>query len=345
MQVSEVEKRRIIELHFNQGKTIREVCRIMGKSSHDITPVTKEYRIQLAQSYPLANGEKGDVLQHEQDRVIPNVKAYKLFDEGRNPLEVTTELNLTGPQVQQYYVEFLNMKRMYKLVTIYHENQDTMGYFLKLTRLGKEKGVTPEQMIKLVEMADSIHKLQDKLQCLQSEISDISTRKSEVQDELKYLRNEISNTKEKLDTVKKTFDIKYEKLKEVCSQEQKLQNYVDQFIKGQDYQELESIVRSEVKRTLLDNRKLLQNALFSILLALRNDPDRHFIVDSIGLTYFANTIINHDSFLAVRRQSNSRGNEQFSDRVLEVAERIFCNLQKVMIDSTISIAAESEEGR
>jgi hypothetical protein len=104
-------------------------------------------------------------------------------------------------------------------------------------------------------------------------------------------------------------------------------------------------VRSEVKRTLLDNRKLLQNALFSILLALRNDPDRHFIVDSIGLTYFANTIINHDSFLAVRRQSNSRGNEQFSDRVLEVAERIFCNLQKVMIDSTISIAAESEEGR
>ena len=50
MVVNEEDKRRIIDLHFNQGKTIREVCRIMGKSSHDITPVTKEHRLQLAQN-------------------------------------------------------------------------------------------------------------------------------------------------------------------------------------------------------------------------------------------------------------------------------------------------------
>ena len=52
-------------------------------------------------------------------------------------------------------------------------------------------------------MADSIHMLENKLQRMQSEISDISTRKSEGQEELKNLRNEISNTKEKLDMVKK----------------------------------------------------------------------------------------------------------------------------------------------
>jgi DNA-directed RNA polymerase specialized sigma subunit len=40
MPVNEEEKRRIIDLYFNQHKTIREISRIMGKSSHDITPVT-----------------------------------------------------------------------------------------------------------------------------------------------------------------------------------------------------------------------------------------------------------------------------------------------------------------
>jgi transposase-like protein len=85
MVVDEKEKRRIIDLHFNQGKTIREVCRIMGKSTHDITPVTKEHRIELAQNYALANGEQSDIVQPEQDRIIPNVKTYKLFDEGKNP--------------------------------------------------------------------------------------------------------------------------------------------------------------------------------------------------------------------------------------------------------------------
>jgi predicted transcriptional regulator len=271
MPVSGEEKGRIIDLHFNQGKTIREVCRIMGKSSHDITPVTKEHRIQLAKNYALADGEESEVVRREQDRVIPNIKAYKLFDEGKSPLEVAAELNLTGPQVQQYYVEYWNLRKMRRLVAIYPEIQDSMGYFLKLTRLGKEKGVTPEQIMNLLQMADSIHMLEAKLQKLQSEISDISTRKSEGQEELKDLHNEISNTKEKLDSVKKTFNMKYEELKEACSQAQKLQDYVERFIEGQDYQELEAKVRSEARKTISNSKKLLQNALFSVLLALRND--------------------------------------------------------------------------
>ena len=218
-----------------------------------------------------------------------------------------------------------------------------MGYYLKLFRLGKEKGVTPEQIMNLIQMADSIHKLQDKLQRLQSEVTDISTRKSEGQEELNDLHNEIINTKEKLDSVKKTFNIKYEELKEACSQTQKLQNYVEQFKEGQDYQELESIVRSEVEKTLLDNKKLLQNALFSILLALRNNPDRYFIVDRMELTPFTTTIINYDSFLASRRPSYLQRSEQFiGGRVLEMAEKILENLQKSIVDSTISTAAGLE---
>jgi hypothetical protein len=90
---------------FQSGQTIREVSRIMGKSSHDITPITKEHRIQLAQNYAAVNGEQDDIVQCEQDRIIPNVKAYKLFDEGKSSLEVAAELNLPGPPVQQFYVE------------------------------------------------------------------------------------------------------------------------------------------------------------------------------------------------------------------------------------------------
>ena len=86
----------------------------------------------------------------------------------------------------------------------------------------------------------------------------------------------------------------------------------------------------------------MQNALFSILLALRNQPDRYYIVDSMELTHFTTTIIKYDSYLASRRPS---GSEQFiSGRMLEIAERIFRNLQKNMVDNTISIAAELEDG-
>jgi hypothetical protein len=344
MPLNKEEKRRIIDLHFNQGKTIREVSRIMGKSSHDITPVTKEHRIRLDQNYAAANGEQSDVLQREQDRVIPNVKAYKLFDEGKTPLEVAAELNLPGPQVQQFYIEYLNMRRMHQIVTIYQETQDSMGYFLKLFRLGKEKGVTPEQIMKFVQMADSIHRLQDVLQHLQSEILDVSESKDIAKDQLKTLRSEIETTQEKLNLVNKTFEEKYEELKEACSQTQKLQEYIEQLKEDQDYQEFEAIIKREVGRTLFDNKKLLQNVLFSVLLALRNHPDRYFIVDRMELTRFANTtIINYNSFSRSRRLSRLQGNEQFVSGVLEMAEKILYNLQKSIVDSTISTAAGLEE--
>jgi hypothetical protein len=125
-----------------------------------------------------------------------------------------------------------------------------------------------------------------------------------------------------------------------------LQNYVEQSKDSQDYQELESIVQCEVGKTLSSNKKLLQIALFSVLLALRNDPDRCFIVDKMELTTFTTaTILNYDSFSRSRRPSTLQRNEQFvSGRVLETAEKILCNLQKVIVDNTISTAAGLEEG-
>jgi hypothetical protein len=308
--------------------------------------VTKEHRRRLEHNYAVANGEQSDVVQREQDRVISNVRAYKLFNEGKNLLEVAAELNLPGPHVHQFYVEYLNLRRMHKLVTIYQEIQDSMGYFLKLFRLGKEKGITAEQIMKLIQTSDSIYKLQDKLERLQSEVLDISRRKAVGQEELKNLHKETSAIQEKLNLVNKTFEAKYEELKEAYSQAQKLKNYVEQFKDSQDYQEIESIVQNKVGSTLSDNKILLQRALVSVIVALRNDPDRDLLIDRMELTPFTtNTIIHYNSFLALRRPSRLQGNEQFvSERVLEMSEYILFNLQKNIVDSTISTAAELEEG-
>jgi predicted nuclease with TOPRIM domain len=224
---------------------------------------------------------------------------------------------------------------MHRLVAIYPEIQDSMGYFLKLFRLGKQEGLTPEQVIGLIQLSDSIHKLQDKLQHLQSEVLDISKSKTVAKDELKGLHNEIEAAQEKLNLVNKTFEVKYEELKEACSQAQKLQDYIERFKNSQEYEELKSTVRSEVEKTLLDNKKLLQNALFSILLALRNQPDRYYIVDSMELTHFTTAIINYNS-LALKRPRNE---QLFTKRILEMAEKILYNLQKSIVDSTISAAA------
>jgi hypothetical protein len=123
---------------------------------------------------------------------------------------------------------------------------------------------------------------------------------------------------------------------------------VEEFKNGQDYKELEAIVRREVVKTLVDNKNLLQNALSSVIVALRNDPDRYLLIDRMELTPFSTaTIINYSSFLALRRVPPylQQGNEQFvSQRVLDMAEKILYNLQKGIVNSTISTAAGLEKG-
>jgi hypothetical protein len=68
------------------------------------------------------------------------------------------------------------------------------------------------------------------------------------------------------------------------------------------------------------------------------------MIDRIELTPFTTTIINYDSFLALGRSPYVQGSEQFNLRVLEMAEKIFCNLQKNIVDGTISTAAGLEDG-
>jgi hypothetical protein len=90
----------------------------------------------------------------------------------------------------------------------------------------------------------------------------------------------------------------------------------------------------------------LQNALVSVIVALRNDPDRYLLIDRMELTPFTtNTIINYNSFLALRRSPYlQQENEQsVSQRVLKMAENILYNLQKGIVDSTIATAAGLEK--
>ena len=84
----------------------------------------------------------------------------------------------------------------------------------------------------------------------------------------------------------------------------------------------------------------MQNALVSVIVALRNDPNRYLLIDRMELTPFTtNTIVNYNSFLALRRvPSYPLEGEQFvNGRVLDKAEKVLHDLQKCIVDSTYQL--------
>jgi transposase len=83
LTISEERKERIIDLYYNQGKTTREIAKIERISIRDISAIRKE--------------EEEARRQKNKDQEQSS-KAYKLFSEGKQPVEVAIALNLREPE-------------------------------------------------------------------------------------------------------------------------------------------------------------------------------------------------------------------------------------------------------
>ncbi|MGA7543292.1 MAG: hypothetical protein WBW34_09555 [Nitrososphaeraceae archaeon] len=109
-------------------------------------------------------------------------------------MEVADLLNLPGLQVQKFYLEYWKLKRMYKLATLFEENEDRIGYLIELGRLGREERLTPKQIVNFIGMADNISNFKAELQHLQLEVAGLELKKSVRTRELKKLKDEIKRT-------------------------------------------------------------------------------------------------------------------------------------------------------
>jgi hypothetical protein len=95
--------------------------------------------------------EKEEVECHP---LLPATQAYQLFSEGKALVEVAVSLNLTQPEVTQFYREYLNLMKLQCLNKIYEDLGDNIGQFLKLYAMCNSAGYDKKHVIELLKMAD-----------------------------------------------------------------------------------------------------------------------------------------------------------------------------------------------
>ena len=83
-----------------------------------------------------------------------STQAYKLFSEGKKPVEVAIQLNLSEKEATRYYNEYWRLKRLYSLCYIYQESKENLSYILKLFRLAKRHGITADNIEWFVNMVN-----------------------------------------------------------------------------------------------------------------------------------------------------------------------------------------------
>ncbi len=143
------------------------------------------------------NGE-----ENEYQNKSPSVtsKAFQMFKEGKNRVDVAIALNLESYEAINVFHDYLKLSNSDKLVTVYDYLGSHLPIFLDLFDMMKEEGIlTPPAIARFVQSAEKLARLEE--ECLEvcEQIGRLNDKKTEIEKVieevsslLRYLRTECS---------------------------------------------------------------------------------------------------------------------------------------------------------
>jgi hypothetical protein len=343
-------KRRIMDLYFNEHKTIREIARITKKSSRDITPVLRnsEYK---GKDQGNEESDGSDTRQLSQEREnganeynsIPlNTKAYRLFSEGKKPIEVAIILKLTEADATKFHLEFLRLSQLPKLPFIYEKLRGPEGisYFLSLCNLALAEKMNAKKVITLLKMANDcrLYDIENKIENYKEAIAQLRLHRSTKGQELYALNNKIASAESIFNQYEMAFGKLNKEFNHIHEQINGMKAIVEQFkVNNKVYQNIHTVAEEKVKAFLGENNamKLLEFALAAVIEALRQDPQRKLLIEKTPPIQNYDFMIGQSPFLNIYDYYPHIAKE----KVLESANKIYNELVKGLADATIFTAA------
>jgi hypothetical protein len=189
----------VIELH-SQGKTIREIAAAAHLSFGDIGSIIR--KTDGRESEDEIAGNK-DVKNKSME-----TKALWLFSNGKKPIEVAVELDLTASEVHDIQEEYWALNDLYELSFVYNEIKAYLPSFLQLFRCLKKSKMLSEQQISniLKYVGDDLPELMDRVHCLRNDIVNLEDKKRDAINQLIIWHTQ-------LDDLRRGINIKNEKRK------------------------------------------------------------------------------------------------------------------------------------
>jgi hypothetical protein len=195
--------------------------------------------------------EEKETSKEQADKVTKSTQAYKLFSEGKTPVQVAIVLNIREPEVTRFYVEYWKLRQIYSLNKIYEEIKDDIGYFVRLYTLAKVARMDVEQVVKLLEIANNdLPLVEHKCERLKREVDDIEADKHNSARILQEISDQIATMRKTLDQYQLSCKEERLEISKLQIQKVRLQELVDNF---QNNDEGYIKIRLLVLLLLLDN--------------------------------------------------------------------------------------------
>ena len=238
----------VIEL-YKQGKTRRQIAEIVHMSFKDIADIINEY-----------TGEGKQINKPEKSK---DSRAFELFLQGKQSVEVAIELDIPADKVEELHVQYWRLSKLDNLEILYHEAEYSLSLLLRLHNILKEKRITKDKDISdLIELAnDGLPNLRARFDVLLNQATVLENEKSALGAEILGLRNSINTNNEIISK-------QNAQLQTLDKKQSQLQIMLRKVCKDPNYNKISDIV----DQRLNDKRSLLVAALIAVFKTLKPNP-------------------------------------------------------------------------
>jgi transposase-like protein len=299
-------KRAILNLK-QEGKTVREIARELHYSSRDIVEMLREADIER---------NSGEIRIQRESLAA---QAYKLFEDGKKPIEVAIILKLRQPEVL-YHEEYLKLIALSNFLYVYNQIKEDPRPFVQLYRFLEHEGYDYQHILRLLKLANNdLPSLQLKYQSIcrkidfsEDEISKSAITFQELSNQISYLNRLIDQHQSSVE------DAKREKA-EVKLEKERLENIVEYFRNhDRKYNRIKEAAKEEVENILGDNKRLLKVALRRLIESLRLNPVK------AGLLYF--------NLSTLETAERSALDHDYEELILDQTEKIYNKMSEKLTD-------------
>jgi len=156
---------------YKENNSIREIAKIMHMSFRHIGLIINKAKLQ-------AERERGYAAEDTKPK-SPESWAFKMFSEGKSPVEVAIALDEPGDRVRAIYREYWELTGRYKLGQIYDEARYNLSNLSKLHKIVNDLGLGEKEIIKVSELAkyNELQNLQWKVEYLRNEVNMLENEK------------------------------------------------------------------------------------------------------------------------------------------------------------------------
>src|SRR5919106_1204864 len=243
----------VIDLYYNQKKTFREIQKIVRKSPRDIRAI-------------LDKVEPGRASLSESSR------AYQMFDEARNLIEIATGLNLREKEVSQYYREYWNLRGMYHLNQIYEELREDIWSLIELYRRMKSESLCSQRVPRILKTTMTLeHNIRD----LEGEQARLEFSNKEAAKTFQQFTDLNQKDCKRIEENEYIINQQKREIENLSIQKARLENNIDS-IQHNDVTciKVKKTVTQVIESVISNPRKLLRIALASLFESERKNPGK-----------------------------------------------------------------------